>query len=92
MPTPRQRSRSLRKVFKKAPGGRLKIHYLRRKPKKARCAGCETQLAGVPRERPVGMRKLAKTQRRPERMYGGVLCGACVKRKLIIKIRSKKNA
>ena len=77
MPTPRRRSRSLRRVYKKLPGGRLTIHYRKRKPKNAKCANCDRLLAGVPRERPHIMRNLPKTKKRPERLFGGKLCTVC---------------
>ena len=78
-----QRTRSLRRIKKSLPGGRLVIRYEKRKPKKAHCAKCHKQLHGIPRERAVEMRKLPKSQRRPERPYGGMLCSSC-SRKLII--------
>ncbi|MEK6861302.1 MAG: 50S ribosomal protein L34e [Nanoarchaeota archaeon] len=82
MPSPRRRSRSLRIVYKKLPGGRLTIHYHKKKPSKAQCAGCGRALAGVPRERPYKMRNLPKTMKRPERMFGGIFCTVCSRRKL----------
>ena len=80
MPKPHQRSTSLRKVKKKLPGGGLKQVFLRRKPKKAVCASCRKPLSGVARGRPYKIKKLAKTQRRPERPYGGVLCSSCTRK------------
>jgi len=47
------------------------------KPSKAKCAVCKTKLHGVPNRIPSEMRKLAKTQKRPERLFGGVLCHSC---------------
>lgn len=82
MPSPSRRSRSFRIVYKKLPGGRLTIHYRKRKPKKAKCANCDRNLSGVPREIQSVMRKLPKTKKRPERMFGGVLCTVCSRKKL----------
>jgi len=73
----RYKSRTLRRKQVRTPGGRIKTHYLKRKPKKAHCAGCGAVLSGVPRERPFIMRNLAKTKKRPERPFGGVLCSKC---------------
>lgn len=87
MPAPRYRSRSLRRVYVKTPGGRTVVHYRRKKPKKAHCSKCGAILKGVPRERPYKLKKLAKTQRRPERPYGGVLCSGCMRRLFIEKAR-----
>ncbi|MEK6922385.1 MAG: 50S ribosomal protein L34e [Nanoarchaeota archaeon] len=77
------KTRSLRRVKKRTPGGKLIIRYLKRKPKIAHCANCRKILHGVPRVRAVEMRRLPKVQRRPQRPYGGKLCSAC-SRKFII--------
>ena len=87
MPTPRLRSRSLRKVYRKVPGGRVSIHYKKRKPKAATCGSCGAILKGVPRELPFRMRSMAKTKKRPERPYGGVLCSRCMRQSIISKVR-----
>jgi len=87
MPAPRLRSRSLRRVFRKVPGGRVSIHYKKRKPKAAKCGNCGAILKGVPRELPYKMRSMAKTKKRPERPYGGVLCSKCMRQEIINKVR-----
>ena len=87
MTAPRLRSRSLRRVYKKLPGGRLTIHYERRKPGKAKCANCGVPLLGVPRKRVVEIKKLAKTERRPERPFGGNLCSRCLREKIVEIVR-----
>ena len=71
------RSRSLRRVKVKTPGGRVVTHFKKKKPQAAHCAGCGDVLKGVPRERSFKMQKMAKTKKRPERAYGGVLCSKC---------------
>lgn len=81
------RSRSLRKIRVKTPGGRVVIQFKRRKPKAAHCAKCGAALMGVPRARPTGMMNLAKTKKRPERPYGGVLCSSCSR--LLFKEKAK---
>ena len=89
MPAPRFRSRSLRRVFRKVPGGRVSLQYKSRKPKAAKCGNCGDALKGVPRELPYKMRNMAKTRKRPERPYGGVLCSRCMRREFINKSRVK---
>lgn len=89
MPAPRQRSRSLRRVYKKVPGGRTVIHYEKRKPGKAKCGSCGAVLSGVPRERPYKMRNMAKTLKRPERPYGGNLCTKCTR--VLMKAKARKQ-
>ncbi|RMF55314.1 50S ribosomal protein L34e [Candidatus Woesearchaeota archaeon] len=88
MPSGRHKSRTLRKVFVKTPGGKTKIHYKKKKPAKAICASCRKPLAGVARERPKKMKNMAKTKKRPERAFGGVLCSACSRKELKKKARS----
>jgi len=83
----KHKSRSLRRIFKKLPGGKINIHYKKRKPGKARCSDCSKPLIGVPRELPSKMQNLAKTKKRPERPYGGVLCSKCMRKKLKEQIR-----
>lgn len=87
MPAPHLRSRSLRKVYRKVSGGRVSIHYKKRKPSTAKCGNCGTMLKGVPRELPFRMRSMAKTKKRPERPFGGVLCSRCMRQEIINKVR-----
>jgi large subunit ribosomal protein L34e len=58
-----------------------------RKPSNAKCGVCGAILSGVPRERPYKMQKLPKTKKRPERPFGGVLCSACSRRKIMVLAR-----
>ncbi len=87
MPAPRQRSRSLRRIHRKTPGGRTVMHYRKKKPSKAICGKCGGVLKGVPRERPYKMMKMAKTKKRPERPYGGFLCSRCMRNRMIERAR-----
>ena len=79
----KQKSRTFRRVHKRTPGGRTKIDYVARKPKKLVCSNCGKELMGIPRLRPAKMRKTAKTEKRPQRPYGGVLCSSCTRRRMI---------
>jgi len=87
MPAPRLRSRSLRKVFRKVPGGRVSVQYRRKKPSAPECSNCGAVLKGVPRELPYRMRSMAKTKKRPERPFGGVLCSKCMRLEIINRVR-----
>jgi large subunit ribosomal protein L34e len=89
MVKPGQRSRSLRRVSRRTPGSRTVKQFKKRKPSKAKCSKCGKVLAGVPRERPYKMQRLPKTKKRPERPYGGVLCSACTRLKMLAKARQK---
>lgn len=83
----RQKSRSSRRVFKKTPGGKTVLHFIRRKPKKAKCGKCGAVLPGVPAQRRFRIKKMSKTQKRPSRPYGGVLCSKCTREKLKQQVR-----
>ena len=89
MPRPSLRSRTLRRIKKKIPGGASVIHYLRREPSKARCSECKKPLHGVASKRPSRMKRLAKTKKVPSRMFGGNLCPSCLKGKLKSRVREK---
>tara|TARA_Y100000310_G_scaffold342346_1_gene445239 strand:+ start:512 stop:775 length:264 start_codon:yes stop_codon:yes gene_type:complete len=80
------KSRTYRRVKVKITKG-VTTHYLKKKPSKARCGACGMELAGVPRERPYKMQNMPKTAKRPERPYGGVLCSACSRKKIIAEVR-----
>ncbi len=78
MPRPAHRTRMMRRIHITTPGGAHKVHYEKRKPGKATCANCGRPLAGVPRGRPVIIRNLSLSKKRPNRRYGGVLCPSCL--------------
>lgn len=88
MPITKNRSRTLRKVYVKTPGGKTVVHHRKRKPAKAKCSRCGAVLKGVPRERPYKMMTMAKTMKRPERPYGGVLCSRCMRAAIKQKARA----
>ncbi len=88
MPRPGLRTRSKRRVYVRLPGGETVIHYEPRRPGPARCALCGRPLNGVPRLRPSELRKLPLSQKRPERMFGGVLCHECLEKVLKLTIRN----
>ena len=41
---------------------------------------------GTPRDIPAKIKKLAKTEKRPERPYGGNLCSKCTRAKIKSKV------
>ena len=87
MVAPRFRSRTFRRVFVKLPGGKTVLHHRRRKPAKAQCANCGSYLKGVASSLTSHIKKLAKTEKRPERPYGGVLCSKCMRDVMVKKAR-----
>ncbi|MBN1646353.1 50S ribosomal protein L34e [Candidatus Woesearchaeota archaeon] len=83
MPAGNQKSRSKRRVFVKVPGGATKLTYKARKPSQAKCSSCGQKLVGVPRGKPAQIAKMPKTQRRPQRPFGGNLCSRCSRKKIV---------
>jgi len=81
------KSRSLRRVYKKTPGSKTRVHYRKRKPGIAKCAICGKPLHGIPRLLPSKFKNLAKTKKRPQRPYGGKLCSKCTKQIIMEKHR-----
>ncbi|HDD46523.1 MAG TPA: 50S ribosomal protein L34e [Candidatus Aenigmarchaeota archaeon] len=76
---PAQRTKGLRKVKKRSPGGKQIIHYERRKGKPVVCALCKKPLHGIPRARPSEMKNMAKSKKTVNRPYGGNLCSECMR-------------
>ena len=79
MPRPSLRTKSLRRILKKIPGGAFVIHYSNRKPSVAKCAKCKQPLKGVARKTPSKLKRIAGSLRRPSRPYGGNLCSNCTR-------------
>jgi len=84
------KSRTYRRVHVRTPGGRTVLHMKRRAPEKPHCANCKLVLHGTVRALPFEIRKLSKTERRPERPYGGVLCSSCSRAKYITASENNK--
>jgi large subunit ribosomal protein L34e len=82
MPRMSRRSRTLRRVHKKMPGGTTRLVYDKRKPGAARCAICGIELKGIPRLRPFKAQNIPKSKKKVERSYGGFMCATCLKGKL----------
>ncbi|MBI5226343.1 50S ribosomal protein L34e [Candidatus Micrarchaeota archaeon] len=77
----------MKKRSRRTPSGRTSLLIRNKKPKIAPCALCRTPMGGIPRATRTEMRKLSATQRRPQRAFGGVLCGACTAS--VIKTRTR---
>lgn len=84
-----RRSRSYRRIMVKVPGGTTKLVYKKRKPEKAKCSACGDVLKGMSSMITSKMRNTAKTKKRPQRPYGGVLCSNCMRKLMINKFRSE---
>ena len=67
------------KIKKRLPSGKVVIVERRKNPQVAKCARCGAPLQGIPRLIPSKMRKLPKSRRKVERIFGGYLCSKCTK-------------
>lgn len=83
----RFKSRTFRRIFKKTPGGRNVMHYVKRKVGKPSCTKCTKELQSTARGRKAEIKKIPKSARRPERPFGGVLCSTCARLTHIAKAR-----
>lgn len=82
------KSRTFRRKEKITPGNRKMLHFARKSPKKAVCGSCGTVLKGISARNPISFKKLPKSQRRPQRAFGGVLCSRCARATIKAKARS----
>lgn len=76
------RTRSLRRIKVRLPGGRVAIHYKKRNPKQAKCAETKKPLPGIPRYSSRKLGRLPKSQRKPNRPYGGVFSSEIMRKKI----------
>lgn len=87
MPRPALRSRSLRRTYVRTPGGITKIHHDRLKHVRVTCPICGRELNGVPWDIKA-LRSSAKTEKRPERIYGGCICHSCLSTLIKLSVRT----
>lgn len=86
------KSRTLRRISKRTPGGRTTMHYVRRKPSRPVCGGCAALLQGVPPLTKAQAHATSRSSKRPERPYGGVLCSKCSRRIILLNSRILQEA
>ncbi|MCX8197144.1 MAG: 50S ribosomal protein L34e [Candidatus Micrarchaeota archaeon] len=87
MPLPKNRSRSVRKIFRRVPKRGTVVHYKRRKKgKKHHCAICKSSLQAVH-----SSSFLPSSQKAPNRKFGGQLCTKCASRVIVIRNRLKEG-
>lgn len=88
MASGRFKSRTFRRVKVRVPGNRTAMHYRKRAPGQMKCARCKGTLKGVPRLRPYRIQNIPKSQKRPERPFGGVLCSKCSRLQIKEKLKA----
>ena len=69
----------MKRIKVRIPSGKIVVRSRRRGIGINRCANCQRGLHGMPRMHAVEIGKLAKTEKRPSRAYGGYFCGSCTK-------------
>ena len=79
MPAGKEKSRSLRRKKIITPGTRLATRYTRRPSKRSRCRVCGNVLNASKTLTRKRSNSLSRTERRPERPYGGAICGVCLR-------------
>ncbi|MBW3012184.1 50S ribosomal protein L34e [Candidatus Woesearchaeota archaeon] len=90
MVAPNRRSRTLRRVQRKTPGGVTRQKYVKRKPRQAKCSGCGAYLPGTPRVRATKLHTISMSEKRPKRPFGGELCSKCTRLEMIKRARMVK--
>merc|ERR1712000_368161 len=75
-------TKSNRNRLVKTPGGRLLYQHLKKKASHPICGDTKKKLIGMPRVRPVELRRMKKRQRRVSRAYGGTLSASAVKTRI----------
>ncbi|HHQ45083.1 MAG TPA: 50S ribosomal protein L34e [Candidatus Altiarchaeales archaeon] len=78
MVEPKKRSRSVKKVKTRTPGGRTVTHYKAKKHSKNVCGRCSAVLKGVASGGPAEVRKTTRSAKGPAKPYSGVLCTKCL--------------
>ena len=79
MPRPSQRVRSKKRIRKASPGGGEKTHYRQKVTSLPHCYICGKPLSGIPHLSTVEVRKLNRSKRGIQRLYGGQICPHCLK-------------
>ena len=78
MPNPNLRFKKHKTI--RLPSGRISRKIIKKKTKKHICALCKSPLHGMPHgKRAFEVKRLAKTQRRPENLLASMLCPNCRK-------------
>ncbi len=78
MPNPNQKFKKHKTRI--TPGGKNVRVVVKKTPNKHKCAVCKAVLHGLPHsKRPFEVKKLSKTERRPENLLSSMLCPKCRK-------------
>jgi large subunit ribosomal protein L34e len=81
------KSKSLRRVFVKTPGGKTVARLKSKTGTQATCPVTGQKLQGTPKVRPSGLRNMAKSKKKPSRLFGGMLSSSAARREIIRRAR-----
>ncbi len=80
--------RSGKRKLHKSISGDFSWRSVRKQPNYHICAICKAKLHGTPTGSRVEIRRLSKSQRSPQRPFGGQLCSSCTRNKFKLSARS----
>jgi len=83
----KNRSGSVKTVYRRTPSGRKGVIFKSEKPKKPVCRLCGAKLGGVKTSR-----RAAKSERLPSRAFAGELCAGCVSEVVKARVRVRTGA
>jgi large subunit ribosomal protein L34e len=90
MPNPNQKFKKHKMVV--TPGGRRTRVLVKKKTGKHKCAVCSAVLHGMPHgKRTFEVKRLSKTERRPENLLSSMLCPKCRKATYLDAVMLKHN-
>jgi len=69
----------MKKVTRRTVTGKNVIVYRKGRIAAAVCSNCGRELHGIPRLTKLQLGKLSKSEKRPNRKFGGYLCSKCTK-------------
>ena len=87
MPLPKNRSTSVRKIFRKTPQGSAIAYRRRVKGNVHACGICGCRLAGT-----TSVRNKAASTKTPSRKFGGNLCAKCASKAITYRARLSEGA
>ncbi|GCC11379.1 50S ribosomal protein L34e [archaeon] len=89
MVEPRYRTSSVKPRAKRTPGGKVVVHYEKKRVKAPKCARCGRRLEGMKILRPKVLKRVNKSKKKVNRPYGGYLCSSCMRQEIKAKVRKK---
>ena len=67
----------------KTPGGKLVLHYIKKKAQTPKCGDCKCALPGIKRMKCYDYKNAKKREKTVSRAYGGSRCAGCVRQRVV---------